>query len=370
MVEPDLETGRDGGAQNLPVALTRVTLGTVLVFAGVWLLVVGKSILIPIVLAIFVWYLVEALTTFWKRVKIFGKRVPRLAPSLLTLGVIFAVAYGFLSLIATNVAAMVDAAPRYQTRLMELYQQIIAKFDIDETKLTDEVMARLDLGNVVGTLGGTLGGLLGNGILITMYVVFLLLERQFFGAKLDALIRDEGARQSVMKALARVDREVKMYLLVKMFVSLITAGGAYIIMRLTGLDFPEFWAVLIFVLNFIPYIGSTVATLLPTLLALAQFSTITQAVVIFVGIQAVQMTVGYAIEPAMTGKSLNISALAVMVSLAFWGGLWGIVGMFISVPITVVMMIICSHFEGTRAFAILLSRDGAYALERDPTRAG
>lgn len=346
--------------------LLRVALVGVLVVGAFWLLVVGKSFLIPLVLAVFVWYLIEGLNGFWRGVRIAGRPIPGLVPASLSALVIFFLAYAFLSLIATNVTQMADAAPEYQEKLTALYEDAVERFDIDETALTDTVMERIDLGKITRAIGGVLGTLFGNGILIAMYVVFLLLERQYFRPKLIALVPTKEKRDTVRRAIGRIDQQVKIYLMVKIFVSLLTATGAYFIMRLMQLDFAEFWAVLIFVLNFIPYIGSTIASVLPSVEALAQFGSLGQAALLFAGIQAVQMSIGYVVEPTMMGKSLNISPLAVMLALTFWGMLWGIAGMFISVPITVVIMIVCAQFEGSRWVAVLLSKDGTFKTDDEP----
>ena len=333
--------------------------GGAVVVASFWLLIVGRKFLIPIVLAIFVWYLIEAMLGFWKGVRIAGRPVPRLAPAILSALVIFGAFFGFLSMVAANVTGMAELAPGYQTRLVELYKSVVEKVGIDEHGLLDEVMAKLDLGSLAASTGSTFGGLLGTGILIAMYVAFMLLERTFFTPKLEALVPAAAKRVRVRGAISRVDREIRIYLSTKITVSLITAILSYVVMRLVGVNFAEFWAALIFTFNFIPYIGSTVATLLPTLLAVVQFDTLRPALMLFVGVQAVQMGVGYLLEPAMMGKSLNMSPLAVMLALTFWGMIWGIAGMFLAVPLTVVIMIVCANFDSSRWVAVLLSKDGA-----------
>jgi AI-2 transport protein TqsA len=360
MEKMETEEEPEAALQNSTRLLT-ITLSTGLVIAGFWLLSIGGALLIPLVLAVFVWYLIEGINSFWKRVRIAGKPIPRLAPALMSALVIFLVCAATLSLVSSNVAQMAEAAPKYQEKLGALYEQVTSSFGIDEKEeraFLDSLMERIDLAEITTKLGAALGTLMSNTILIAMYVIFLLLERQFFDAKLCAIVKGEGKRDSVRKAIGRIDQQVRVYLSVKIFVSLITAAGAYIVMRLVGLDFAVFWALLIFVLNFIPYIGSTIASLMPTVLALAQFGTLTQALIVFAGIQAVQMGVGYVIEPTMMGKSLNISPLSVMLVLAFWGMLWGITGMFIAVPITVIIMIICANFDASRWITVLLSKDG------------
>ncbi len=308
--------------------LLRFSLVFGVVVVSFWLLIVGRKFLIPIVLAVFVWYLIEAMLAFWKGVRIAGRPVPQLAPAILSALVIFGCQFGFLSMISSNVSKMAVQAPSYEKRLQGLYEMVVTKLGIDENQLFDQVMEKLDLAALAASTGSTFGGLLGTVMLIAMYVTFLLLERNFFSAKLLALVPDSNRREGVRTAIARVDREIRVYLSMKITVSLLTAGLSYIVMRLIGVDFAEFWAALIFIFNFIPYIGSTVATLLPTLQALLQFESPHPALLLFVGVQTVQISVGSLLEPAMMGKSLNMSPLVVMLALTFWGIIWGLRGCF------------------------------------------
>lgn len=127
---------------------------------------------------------------------------------------------------------------------------------------------------------------------------------------------------------------------------------------LIGVDFAIFWAFLIFLLNYIPTIGSLIATAFPAVLTLVQFETFTPFIIVLVAITGIQMVVGNFIEPKMMGNSLKISSLVVLLSLAFWGAIWGVTGMFLCVPITVILMIIFAQFPTSRPIAILLSDDG------------
>jgi AI-2 transport protein TqsA len=153
----------------------------------------------------------------------------------------------------------------------------------------------------------------------------------------------------------------------KTFVSAVVAIASWIIIRLIGIDFAEFWAVLIFIFNFIPYVGSFVAVLLPVLLTLVQFGAPGPFLVALVGLTGVQMVVGNFVEPRLMGNSLNLSPIVILLSLAAWSALWGVVGAFLCVPITVVMLIVFSEFEATRPLAILLSQDGRIRPEESKT---
>ena len=125
-----------------------------------------------------------------------------------------------------------------------------------------------------------------------------------------------------------------------------------------GVDYAVFWSFLIFLLNFIPTIGSLIATTFPAILAFIQFGDFKPVLTVIILIGIVQFLIGNILEPRIMGRSLNLSALVVLLSLALWGTLWGVVGMFLCVPITVTLMIIFSNFEKTLPFAIMLSANG------------
>jgi len=133
---------------------------------------------------------------------------------------------------------------------------------------------------------------------------------------------------------------------------------SYIFMKVVGVDFAEFWAVLIFLLNFIPTIGSIVATIFPSLITLVQFESYTPFFVVLGGVTAIQVCVGNILEPRLMGNSLNLSPLVILLNLSLWGLIWGIPGMFLCVPFLVISAIVFSHVPQTRSIAILLSRDG------------
>ena len=122
--------------------------------------------------------------------------------------------------------------------------------------------------------------------------------------------------------------------------------------------FAFFWAFLIFILNYIPTIGYLIATLFPALISLLQFGTFINPMIVLVAIGSIQFLVGNVIEPKLMGNSLNVSPLVVLISLAFWGTIWGVTGMILSVTITIMIIISCSQFKSTKWIAILLSENG------------
>ncbi len=123
-------------------------------------------------------------------------------------------------------------------------------------------------------------------------------------------------------------------------------------------DAPFFWALLMFLLNYIPTVGSLIATIFPAVFSLVQFGEFTPFLIILIGLGILEWFVGNVLEPKIMGNSLNISPLVTIIALVIWGQIWGITGMLLSVPITVTMVIICSQFKNTKAIAILLSENG------------
>ena len=148
------------------------------------------------------------------------------------------------------------------------------------------------------------------------------------------------------------------YITLKTGISLLTGGLSYVVLLLFGIDYAFLWAFLIFLFNYIPYIGSLIATILPAIFAVIQFGTIWSFVWVFISVEAIQLVVGNYIEPKVMGKSLNLSPLVVVVALSFWGYVWDLLGMFLSVPITSIMLIMLAQFPATRSFAILLTENG------------
>jgi AI-2 transport protein TqsA len=327
-------------------------------FAVGYLLLVAQALLIPLVLAVFLWYLLNTVATSFGSVRLGAWRAPRwlqfmLAGLTLLLGVNLVI-----GIIASSVGELIAAAPAYQENLRRLVDTLQRRFDFIDVPAASQVLTDLNLGALIRGIAASFGNLVGNIGLIGLYLLFLFLEQRYFSAKLAAVLHTQERQRSVERLLAQIDRDVRNYIGIKTLVSAGTSLASWLVMHWVGLDFAAFWALLIFVLNFIPNIGSIIATSLPSLLALIQFDTITPFLIILLGIGSIQMLVGNVLEPQLMGKSLNVSPLAIILSLVIWGFMWGIPGMFLAVPITVVAMIIFSHFESTRWIALLMSQDG------------
>ncbi len=328
----------------------------------IYLLVVGEGVFIPLVLAIFIAYLIIALSHMVERIKVAGKQLPGWFCMVAAI-VIFLLAIGLIvQLIAGNVRDVVDAAPQYQERL----QDLLANINTTMTSLLPlsgpvnltTLMEGLDLRSLAGRFAGALQSIAGNTFLILLYVAFLLLEYRTFDRKLAAMFPAKERLDRVRSTLAEIGQKTETYVAVKTVVSLLVGGISYVALLIFGVDFAGFWALLIFILNFIPYIGSLIAVLFPTVLSLLQFGSLGIFAMVLTVLAGAQVFVGNVLEPRLMGKSLNLSPLIILIALSVWGALWGVTGMILSVPITVIGTIILAQFPQTRPIAVFMSERG------------
>ena len=267
-----------------------------------------------------------------------------------------------VQIIAGNVRDVVDAAPQYQERLQALLGQIttfIAGIVGQDRPLTlTTLLNEIDLRVLVGKFAGAFQAIASNTFQIFAYVAFLLLESRHFDRKVKTIFPDTAQEQSVRATLSQVGKRIETYVLVKTFISFLVGLSSFTVLSIAGVDFAPFWALLIFVLNFIPYIGSPLGMLFPTVLALLQFGSLPTAAIILAFLWGVQSLVENFLEPHMMGSSLNLSPVFMMLSLSVWGAIWGITGMILAVPLMVMIMIAFAQFSTTRPLAIMMSETG------------
>lgn len=195
----------------------------------------------------------------------------------------------------------------------------------------------------------------GNLGIIIFYTLFILLEYRYLRTKVNLMIQDNLAKKKTFAVLDQIKTDVKSYFVIKASVSFFVGLFSYIIMMIFGLEFAIFFAFIIFLLNFIPNIGSIIAVLFPVLFSLVQFESFYMTSIFLALMISVQILMGNFVEPKFVGNKLNLSPLVILLSLVFWGSLWGVVGMLLSVPIMVIINIILAAIPSTRPIAILFS---------------
>jgi predicted PurR-regulated permease PerM len=254
--------------------------------------------------------------------------------------------------------AMADAIPVYEENFAARMESVAQAFGLDEVPSAIGMLDQIDLGSLLGWIGESIGLLTSNILLIAIYFGFLIAEEKIFPDKISRLTDDPAKAAQFEKISTDIAQQVQRYVGMKTTVSALTGFVSYVVLKLVGVDFAALWALLIFFLNFIPNIGSALGVLFPALLTLVQFDTLTPFFIIVAGLGTVEFVIGNVIEPAYMGKSLNMSSFMILLSLSFWGAIWGLPGMFLSVPLMVVTAIVCAHFGGLRWIAVMLSADG------------
>ena len=205
--------------------------------------------------------------------------------------------------------------------------------------------------------------LLSDVMIILITLMFLLFERSTFMPKISfALDKEKG--QKLSSLLGKINKQISKYLALKTIISLLTGICFYLTALVTGLDFALLWGFLAFVLNYIPTIGSIIATGLTIFMAVIQF-TPNWIMIVYVAVLtiSIEMVLGNIIDPRIQGVQLNISPLMILISLSFWGYIWGIAGMFLAVPVMSIIQIICLMVPSLKPVAIILSSGKSYVRE-------
>lgn len=334
------------------------TAGLILVWIVGYLLIAGRGLLIPIVMALFIWNLLNTIHISLQKISWVNTHCPDWFSKVLALFVVVGMFAVVIDIITNNVSDVIAASSRYQENLTHIFNNIDQHYRLRVLKGFDGFLKDLSVQGILVNIYAVFTTITSSAVLIALYVIFLFVEQHFFQQKMEALFSQQEHRQLADSILNHIIKDTQTYLGLKTVLSLITATSSWFIMKAVGLDFAEFWALLIFFLSYIPNIGAIVATTFPALLALIQFDDWLPFVTVTSGLVLIQFVVGNLLEPRFLGKSLNLSPLVILFALALWGAIWGILGMFLSVPITVMMLIVFAHFKATRPIAILLSQDG------------
>ena len=329
------------------------------------MLVVGRAFLIPLTIAILLWSLLDALRELFLRIAPDAHPMPGWIAMVLSISTVVLGNALVYTMLIGQADALVAAAPVYQANVGELTTRLAGHLGVEQLPSVESMLNRLDLGAMFSWIGASAGTLLSHLVLIAIYVGFLLAEQHRIPDKLARLQRDEAKANQMRILTSDVSRSVQKYIWIKTLMSLLTGAASYVVLFFVGVDFAAIWALLIFFLNFIPTVGSIVGVVFPALLTLVQFDTLGPFFVVAVGLGLTQFLIGNVLEPAVTGRTLNLSPFMIILSLTFWGALWGVPGMFLSVPLMVVTGIVCSHFAGLRWISVLLSADGRLMTAED-----
>ncbi|HEY5648740.1 MAG TPA: AI-2E family transporter [Nitrospiria bacterium] len=308
----------------------------------------AETIIVPFLLSVFI-AITSAPLLFWLQRKGFPTPLALLVVIISVVGVII----GIVALIGTSVDDFTRALPLYKMRLEEISSGFLAWLaGIGIVIPAEQLGETFDPGKLMDLVAGglsKLGKVLKNTFLILLVVSFILLEGSTFPNKLAAAFGPGAHFDHFDKFRADVNR----YLGIKTLTSLATGLIISTWLAILGVDFALLWGLLAFLLNFVPTIGSIIASVPPIILALVQLGP-GPAILTLIGFVVVNLMIGSIIEPKFMGRSLGLSTLVVFLSLVFWGWVLGPVGMLLSVLLTMTLKIAMDSYEETRWMAIML----------------
>ncbi|NNE57504.1 MAG: AI-2E family transporter [Hellea sp.] len=337
---------------------------------AVYSLYVTQHLLAPFAMAIFIWIVID---TFARWIDGLTSKIPYWAALTMALTIVFLGLTGVVLIITDTAVTIANDSEGYAKKITRIFNgagNFFSKFEWvrENVDMTSEGLnERFGIAAKVqsGILGFTSAiiSILQNFVLIAVYVAFLFAAQAGFTKKVDDLFPDPNKKSSAVKIMTRIRTSVEKYVGVQTVVSLVQTVLSYFVMAGLGLENALFWAMVIFIMNYIPIIGGIVAVAMPVLFGVVEFDNMTSVALLAGGLFLVQFIINSTLQPKMMGDSMNLSSLVVLLSLAMWAALWGGVGAFLGAPLTVMLMIILAQFETTRWIAILLSADGHPELD-------
>ncbi len=337
---------------------TFYTLGSIsLVILG---LIYFEDLIKPFVVAILLWFMIHQLKEVLGKIKMNGKSMPAGLRSALAFFIMLVLGYLVTNILIKNLGELTIVMPEVMANL-DSYMQEVSTFlrNPEYANYLSKMINEIDFPGIVGSIVNSFSGVLATLTVILVYVIFFLLEDTNRRQKIEKLFPEKGKKyDKINRSLKNVGHAVSGYIWQKTLISLITAIISFLVLKILRIDFAFLWSFLIFAFNFVPYIGPLFSSLFPAIFAVLISGELAQFFYVFAAMEAIQIILGNFVEPKMLSKGTNLGPIWVLVALAFWGMIWGIVGMILAVPLTAVMVIVFSEIPSTRNIAIVMSEKG------------
>jgi AI-2 transport protein TqsA len=335
----------------------KIFLGFIVFVITILILRELRAIFIPFAMSLLMYFLFNGVVK-----KLHHLKIPKFLILSFLLLFIFILFYFFGVFIFAGVSSFIDKFPAYSSKITQMLTALSEQLKIpiaDVNQYINDFDWSKSLNTLTAILSKTFGSFasfLGNLILVIIFLMFMVGGRTVMMLRIRKAFEEDRADQFIY-IINSIENSVQHYLLIKIFVSLLTALIGGIIILVGGFDFVIFSAILIFVLNFIPNFGSVVATIFPITIGLIKYGFSLRVLIVAAGLFFTQMIIGNVVEPKMTGKNLDLSPIVILISLILWGWMWGIVGMILAVPITSAIKIICEHIDILKPIASLISAE-------------
>lgn len=311
----------------------------------IFILHIWASLIIPLLISFLISLAILWLHNFFIRFKI-----PKFISIILSIYTYFWVFLFFWFLIESNIEELILKAPIYQYRI----SNFLGNYDLPF--ITNSFLNNIDIQKIITSFMLSLTSIVSNFGMIILYIIFILLEYRFFWEKIRKIVHSSSKKKDILNTYYRIRNDIKTYFSVKTLVSFWQAMLSYMIMKSFWLDFAEFWSLLIFIFNYIPNIWWVLAIVFPAILSFLQVDiSITSAFLIIILLIWVDTLMWNYIEPKYMWDKLNLSPVIIILSIWFWWSIWGVLWVFLAVPITVMLNIILAQFNATKNISILFS---------------
>ncbi|MBS4035522.1 MAG: AI-2E family transporter [Ignavibacterium sp.] len=350
----------DNKSQAFNTRMITYFLGFISAVVFVYILMALKGILIPITIAVFLTFFFHPILDFLNiKLKI---------PKPIALIIIFIFNFGMFYLlgllVASNVRGFTERTEFYAQNLSLFLSSLLKPFNLTlrefadflnvqlETLDTASIMREVFDSGILQSVFSSFSSMLGDFFIVMIFWIFMIMGKAEFDERLKlAFTKNKSYVDDNLKA---INAQLQSYILYKTLISFITGAAFTLILLIYNIDFALFWGFLAFLLNYIPNIGSLLATIFPILIALLEYGLGLSSISLTVLLVGVQFVMGNIVEPKFLGEKMDLSPVFVLFSLFFWGWLWGIVGMFLAVPIAAVIKIFCSNIEPLKPIAVLI----------------
>ncbi len=335
-----------------------------------------SSIFIPLVIAIFLFFVFSPLNTWLS-----NKKVPMFIITLLDIAITFSVLYGVGRIVVDSFLQFADGLPIYGEKLSNMVRTTAASWGVNDPFFTefsfDQLLTKLNLQNIAGGIFSSTVSLLGSILFVLFFFLFVLsgnesiyksIKHRYVFKKvhpelkkikrnlkhndasvdeqklLDEFQKERQLREDQLEAtFKKITEQIQRYIIAKVGVNLLAGIITTIVLSIIGVDFPIVWGLFVFLFNFIPTIGSAAALVFPVLFTLVQFDSVGTMILVLALMAGIQTLAFNVAEPMILGKRLNLNPLLILLSVLVWGYIWGIVGMLLSVPLTAIIKIIISN---------------------------
>lgn len=352
--------------------LTKFFIATLGIVAIVIVLKELQNLFLPFVIAYFLYFLFVPLNKF-----LTSKKIPLAIAGLLDIAITFTMTWFAGKFIIDSLMSFSSELDLYDKKLSAMVMSTATSLGISDPALNNfsiqSLLKQIDYGSLAGGLLTSTIDLMGYALFVIFFFSFILpghkaiyraiekrvvSPKKFEIIKRKQLVGDESGQSAVQpdhdleeettkleKTFKTIPEQIQKYIITKLVLNILAGVTVGVVLGILGVPFPAVWGAFTAILNFIPTIGSAFATILPALMSLVDSGEITFTLLVVGCMAGIQTLYFNLLEPMIVGKRLNLNPLVILFSVIIWGYIWGIMGMFLAVPLTAILKIVISNFD-------------------------